>query len=138
MDLDQVAHDTIHCNAMSIKAIAEGIGTGYQVLLSKANVDSDTHKLTLREAMSICKVTGDSSIIECMLAKFRTSQKTAVKAAPVEALALVMSEVGDVSKEIARLAKGDLTPKQRAAALREIAEAKKALDDAADLFIEQD
>ena len=71
-----------------------------------------------------------------MLAKFRTSQKTAVKAAPVEALALVMSEVGDVSKEIARLAKGDLTPKQRATALREIAEAKKALDDAADLFID--
>ena len=36
----------------------------------------------------------------------------------------------------ARLAKGDLTPKQRATALREIAEAKKALDDAADLFID--
>ena len=51
--IDQAIYDTVHNSELSAKQIAPLMGVGHQVLINKANPQTETHKMSLREAVAL-------------------------------------------------------------------------------------
>lgn len=130
--LDIAVHQTAHDAPGGLPALARKIGVGEQVLRSKVCPTTDTHKLSLREALAVMDATNDDRILS-VLAEMR-GYTLARKALPdahsiVAAVLSADAEHGDVSREImCALADGKLTEPERAAITQQINEAHQALN----------
>lgn len=130
--LDIAIHQTAHDAQGGLSALARAIGVGEQVLRNKVCPTSDTHKLSLREAVAIMDATDDDRILSVLadLRGYTLTRKTLPDSTSIVAAVLLSdSEHGDVSREIqAALSDGKLTEHERAAITKQIHEAQAALD----------
>ena len=115
------------------KRLAQVMGLRYQTLINKCNPHDETHKLTLREALAMMLVTGDTRIIEAMAAELGgTFQSNGPRPGRdlLSALLNADAEHGDVGRAIRdAFADGQLTARELAEIQREVSEAKRALDE---------
>lgn len=130
--LDIAIHQTAHDAPGGLNALARKIGMGEQVLRNKVCPTTDTHKLSLREAVAMMDAADDDSIL-AVLAGMRgyTLERQALPDAQsiVAAVLSADAEHGDISREIqAALADGKLTEHERAAISQQIRDAHQALD----------
>lgn len=130
--LDIAIHQTAHDAPGGLEALARKIGLGAQVLRNKVCPTTDTHKLSLREAVAMMDATDDDRIL-AVLAGMRgyMLERQALPDAQsiVAAVLSADAEHGDVSREIqAALADGKLTEQEKAAISQQIHEAHQALD----------
>ena len=126
--LDMAVYDIVHNSELPAKAIASRIGTNHQVLINKANPQCETHKLTLREAISIQLITGRSNILRAMQTELGIAKDESPKESLLEALLVASGEHGDVVNCIKdALADGRFTPREREQCQQEIDEAISAL-----------
>ena len=66
MDVSDAAYRTAHHYPGGIAALAVRMGVLASTLNSKVSVNNTTHHLTLREAVTMQEVTGDTSILQAM------------------------------------------------------------------------
>lgn len=130
--LDIAIHQTAHDAPGGLEALARTIGLGAQVLRNKVCPTTDTHKLSLREAVAMMDASGDDRIL-AVLADMRgyTLERKALPdaASIVQAVLSADAEHGDVSRSIQEaLADGKLTEYEKAAIARQIREAQQTLD----------
>lgn len=62
--LDLAVYDTAHKAEGGLAGVAASMSVGQQVLTNKVNYNNEQNKLSLREAVSMMQVTGDTSILE--------------------------------------------------------------------------
>ncbi len=127
--IDQAVYDTVHNSEISAKEIAQRLGMSHQVLLNKANPQSEFHKLTLREALAVQLITGNRRIhkaieVELGLGANEKQQHTNI----LESVLVASREHGDVMRAIHEaLEDGRFTLREREQCQREIDEAVAAL-----------
>lgn len=101
--LDIAMHSTAHDAPGGLPKLANKLGVGETVLRSKCNPNTDTHKLSLREALAMMLLTDDVRILEVM------ADQLGYKLEPVEtraadsvldAVLLLGSSVGEVNRTI--------------------------------------
>ncbi len=126
--IDQALYDLVHNSDMSAKEISSLLGVGHQVLINKANPQTETHKMTLREAVAIQLITGNHAIYRAM------GMELSIKAKKVETLGILESvlnagkEHGDVLAMIHKaMADGKMTMREQEQCQREITEAIESL-----------
>jgi hypothetical protein len=126
--IDQAIYDTVHGSELSAKQIAPLMGVGHQVLINKANPQTETHKMALREAVAIQLITGNHAIYRAMGTELSLSKPDAK---PLEIMASALKagkEHGDVIRSIyAALEDGRMTMREQEQCQREITEAIEAL-----------
>jgi ribosomal protein S3AE len=129
--IDVAIHQTVHESDISAKEIAQQLGMSHQVLINKANPTSEFHKLSLREALAIMKITGSTSIHEAVgleLGLHSMRQDIAEQKSLMDAMLTVVSECGDVSRAVKdAMEDGRLTAREKAEMQREINEAIDSL-----------
>ena len=129
--IDIAVHDTLHNSGMEPKKIADNMGMGHQILLNKANPNSEFHKLTLREAIGLMKITGSTRILDAMAAELGVDKPTQEKLpipGVLEAVLVATAEHGDVVNVIRQsLADGRFTLREKESCQKEIGEAMEAL-----------
>lgn len=130
--LDIAIHQTAHDAPGGLDALARKIGLGAQVLRNKVCPTTDTHKLSLREALAMMDATNDDRILQVLagMRGYTLARKALPDAASIVAAVLSAdAEHGDVSREIqAALSDGKLTEPERAAIAQQIHDAHTALD----------
>ena len=130
--LDIAIHQTAHGTQGGLDTLARKMGLGAQVLRNKVCPTTESHKLTLREALVIMEITGDDRILEVMAEqRGYTLERKALPDATsiVSAVLTADAEHGDVSREImAAIADGKLTEAERATISKQIHDAHQALD----------
>jgi len=130
--LDIAIHQTAHGKHGDLADLARKMGMHAQVLRNKVCPTTDTHKLSLREAVAMMDATGNDSILEVMaeMRGYTLERKALPDAASiVQAVLSADAEHGDISREIqAALADGKLTEHEKAAISRQIREAQQTLD----------
>ena len=130
--LDIAIHQTAHDAPGGLDALARKMGLGAQVLRNKVCPTTDTHKLSLREALSMMDATNDDRILSVLadLRGYVLERKALPDAASiVQAVLSADAEHGDVSRAIHdALADGKLTEPEKAAISRQIREAQQTLD----------
>jgi ribosomal protein S3AE len=129
--IDVAIHQTVHESDISAKEIAQQLGMSHQVLINKANPTSEFHKLSLREALAIMKITGSTSIHEAVGLELGLHSMRPDIAEPkslMDAMLTVVSECGDVSRAVKdAMEDGRLTAREKAEMQREINEAIDSL-----------
>lgn len=130
--LDIAIHQTAHDAPGGLEALARTMGLGAQVLRNKVCPTTDTHKLSLREAVAMMDATGDDRILHVIadMRGYSLERRALPDAASiVQAVLSAGSEQGDVSKAIQEaLADGKLTEREKAKIAQEIREAQRTLD----------
>ncbi|UTW01201.1 phage regulatory CII family protein [Marinomonas rhizomae] len=135
--IDQAIYDTVHNSDLSAKQIAPLLGTGHQVLLNKANPQSETHKMTLREAVAIQLVTGNHAIYRAMGMELSIKAKQAAPLGILESVLKAGKEHGDVLTVIHKsMEDGRLSMREQEQCQREITEAIEALMDLREAVLE--
>lgn len=134
MDQLDLAIQTTAMNAPGgMKGLSQKMGVNHQTLINKCNPNSDTHKLTLREALAMMINTGDVQILEVLAAElgYRLEQKQSRPARDLMSAVLTAdAEHGDVGRTIHEaLMDGRLTPREVATIRDEVSEAKRSLDE---------
>ncbi len=132
MDMIDIAiHRTVHESGIPAKEIAQQMGMSYQVLINKANPTSEFHKMSLREALALQKITGTTAIHEAVgieLGLRIVPEEAQKPKSLVEAMLTVVSECGDVSRAFKdAMADGRLTEREKADMQKEINEAIDSL-----------
>jgi hypothetical protein len=109
--------------------IAKRLGMSHQVLINKANPQSEFHKLTLREAVAIQLMTGNHRIHEAVGVELSESEQPETnKRGLLETVIQASCEHGDVVKAINdAMEDGRFTLRERERCQREIDEAFEAL-----------
>lgn len=134
MDQLDIAIQSTATNATGgIKGLSQKMGVNHQTLINKCNPNSETHKLTLREAMAMMINTGDVQILEVLASELGYTIEPKASRSTKDLMAAVLTadaEHGDVGRSIQEaLADGRLTPREVAKVRDEVSEAKRALDD---------
>ncbi|WP_394179675.1 phage regulatory CII family protein [Marinomonas posidonica] len=127
--IDQAIYDTVHNSGMGAKAIAPLMGVGHQVLINKANPQSETHKLTLRESVALQLITGNHAIHRAMGVELsvQTEERGPVLGI-LESAFKAGKEHGDVVQAIYKsLEDGRMTMREQEECQKEITEAIEAL-----------
>lgn len=127
--------DTAHHYPGGAHALGVLVGIGGKVLANKCNPHSDTHHLTLAEALRIMALTGDHQILRAMCHELgylnpipRLDSTTVADDALLDLLASVFAEAGDVARSLQQaLADGRITPKEYADIEQQSIEAQSAL-----------
>lgn len=137
--LDQAIYDTIHNSELSAKEIASRLGMNYQVLLNKANPQSDTHKLTMREAVAIMLMTGNHRIFSAIGTELDIDQAPKPNDCLLTATLAANKETGDVNRAIQEsLEDGRFTHREKETTCREIDEAIQTLQTLKQTVVEHD
>lgn len=130
--LDIAIHGTAHDATGGLDALARCMGVGAQVLRNKVCPTTDTHKLSLREAVAMMDATDDDRILHAlaMMRGYTLARRALPDAKSIVAAVLAAdAEHGDVSREIQdALADGKLTEAEKAAIAHQIQAAQLALD----------
>lgn len=126
--IDQAIYDTVHNSSVSAKEISQRLGMSHQVLINKANPQSEFHKLTLREALAIQLITGNDRIVKAMEVELDMNQPHTATECLLEAVLKASKEHGDVVKAIHEaLEDNRFTLREKEQCQREIDEAIEAL-----------
>lgn len=130
--LDIAIHETAHRAPGGLSKLARMIGVREQVLRNKVCPTTDSHKLTLREALAMMEATDDDRILHA-LAEVRsyTLRRRMLPDAPSIVAAVLASDAehGDVSRAIQEaIGDGKLTEAEKAAIGQQILKAQQALD----------
>ena len=127
--IDQAVYETVHDSDVRTKEIATRLGMSHQVLINKANPQSEFHKLTLRESIALQLITGSRRIHTAMGVELDIDANPAVS--PDSLLKSILSaskEHGDVVRAVhSALEDGHLTLREREQCHREIDEEIEAL-----------
>jgi hypothetical protein len=130
-NLDTAIHNTLHQSHLCAKAISSEMGIGHQVLVNKANPQTDSHKLTCREALQMQLITGNHAIHIAMTNELNLASKQVAEPQPLGVLESVLiagKEHGDVLRSITdAMADGRFTLREQEDCQREITEAIDAL-----------
>lgn len=129
--IDIAVHQTAHKFDGGLDRLAQLMGMNAQTLRNKTNPHSETHKLSLREALAMMLQAQDFQILEVMAATcgFTLKPVECPKQSLMKALLMVQAEQGDVSRVMAEaLDDGRLTPREIAEVREQISEARRALD----------
>jgi len=130
-NLDTAIHNTLHQSTLCAKAISSEMGIVHQVLVNKANPQTDSHKLTCREALEMQLITGNHAILTAMTNELNVATKSVDDQPCVGILESVLAagkEHGDVLRLITdALADGRFTLREQEDCQREITEAIDAL-----------
>lgn len=125
--IDQAIHSTIHESDIPAKEIAQRLGMSHQVLINKANPQSEFHKMSLREALAVQLITGSTRIHDAMAVELGAGSGGVVKGL-MESVLSASKEHGDVVGAIhGALEDGRFTLREREECQREINEAITAL-----------
>lgn len=126
--LDQAIYDIVHKSDIKAKGIADRLGMTHQILINKANPNSDYHKMTVREAHAIQLITGNHAVVSAMQTELNLQER---KTAPASVLASVLNagkEHGDVLASIQdAMADGQITEREKSEIFKEIDETEAAL-----------
>lgn len=129
--LDIAIHNTAHNAKGGLERLAAHMGIGAQVLRNKCNPNTDTHKLSLREAMAMMHTSGDAAILGVMadMLGYSVTQKDCPTTANLmQAVLHAMTEHGDVTRAVDEaLADDVITPREEARIRKEISELQTAL-----------
>lgn len=101
--LDLAIHSTAHTAAGGLPKLANKLGIGETVFRSKCNPNTETHKLSLREAMAMMLLTDDVRILEVMadqLGYKLEPVETCAADSVLDAVLLLGSSVGEVNRTI--------------------------------------
>lgn len=130
--IDIAVHETSRNFPGGLPALARALGMHEQVLRSKCCPTTDTHKLSLREALAMMLQTGDISILVAMADELgctvaRKGDMPQIHL--IEAILRVDAEHGDVSRALSdALSDGHLNERERANILKEIGHTQDALE----------
>ena len=119
--LDIAIHATVHDAELSTNDISARLGMSRQILLNKANPQSDTHKLTVREAVALQIVTCDDRINRAM--QLAVPSDPGPQVPLLTSVLTVCREQGDVVRVI------DEALKDGKLSLREAEMCQKEIDD---------
>jgi len=137
--LDQAIYDIVHKSDIKAKGIADRLGMTHQILINKANPNSEHHKMTVREAHAIQLLTGNHAVVGAMQTELNIHKR---KAAPKSILQSVLDagkEHGDVLATIQEaMADGILTEREKGDICKEIREEVAALEDLLESVMSQD
>lgn len=129
--LDIAIHSTVMLPKGRLTWLAKLMKVSAAVLRSKANYNTKTHKLTLREAFTIMQLTEDIQILQVMAHAlgFKLVPLSVTAAdSPLAAVLNVNSEIGDVHRVLQQsLAGRTITYRQLAAIRKEVEEAIHSL-----------
>lgn len=138
--LDLSIHATAH--AFGLPELARKLGKREQVFRNKLNPHDDTHILGLHEFVAILDVTGDLSALETLCAMFGCELTRKPESRARDLMAAVLSadvEHGDITRAIqSALSDGRLSARERNEIVKEIREARGALDTLEDVVIDQE
>jgi uncharacterized ferritin-like protein (DUF455 family) len=128
--IDVAVHATIYSSGMTAKKISTRMGMSHQVLINKANTQSTSHKLNLREAVAIMLLTGSYRILNAIETELDIKKRTG-KPSPDQLVHDVLKatgEVGEVALAVNEALKdGRFTPQERERCRNEIDEAIECL-----------
>lgn len=125
--IDQAIHSTIHESDIPAKEIAQRLGMSHQVLINKANPQSEFHKMSLREALAVQLITGSTRIHDAMAVELDVNETIPSKSV-VDSILLACKEHGDVVSVVhGALEDGRFTLREREDCQREINELITAL-----------
>lgn len=130
--IDIAIHQTAHDAVGGLESLARTMGIGAQVLRNKVCPTTDTHKLSLREAVAMMDASNDDRIL-IVLAEMRgyTLARNALPIAPsiIEAVLAADAEHGGVAQHIrSAIADGKLIESEKAAIIAQIKRATDTLD----------
>lgn len=129
--LDLAVHQTAH--DFGLPELARRMGKGEQVLRNKVNPHSESHVLTLREAIAMVLITGDLRIAvevakECG-GGFAVAEAMPRDVGVVMAFLASQREHGDVARAVEEaLSDGQISPREQVDIQQQISEARKGLD----------
>ncbi|WP_281545868.1 phage regulatory CII family protein [Grimontia sp. SpTr1] len=128
--LDTAVYSTVHDSPIPARQIAQQLGMSHQVLINKANPQSDSHKLSLREALAVQLITGNYRILEAMTTELDLHKAEEQRTASLlESVLKATAEHGDVVKVIQdALEDGVFSLREREKCQQEVDEAIKALE----------
>lgn len=127
--LDQAIYDVVHNSDVDAKGISKRLGLSHQVLINKANPQSVSHKLNVREAVAIQMITGNFAILKAMEMELSLSTQTRTPMSVLECALDAAKENGDVFAAVKKaMEDGRLTHREKADCFREIDEAVDALN----------
>ncbi|WP_434361033.1 phage regulatory CII family protein [Parasalinivibrio latis] len=128
--LDTAVYSTVHDSAVPARQIAQQLGMSHQVLINKANPQSDSHKLSLREALAVQLITGNYRIHEAMATELALQRADAPPSTSLlESVLKATAEHGDVVKAIQNaLEDGVFSLRERERCQQEVNEAIRALE----------
>ncbi len=114
--IDQAAYDTVHGAIGGAKVVAAQMAMSHQVLVNKVGLNNTTHYLTLQEAVTLMRVTGNlrllNALAETFDGMFVPVPRAAAEGAPnlMGDLARMSAEFGELMREVADdLADGVIT-----------------------------
>jgi hypothetical protein len=126
--IDQAIYDTVHGSTKAAKQISSLMAMSHQVLINKANPQNETHKITLREAVTIQLITGNQSIYRAMGTELALNEEGFQPVGIMESALKAGKEHGDVISSIYEaLEDGKMTMREQEKCQREITEAIDAL-----------
>lgn len=102
MRVIEAAYRTVHEGKGGAVAIADGVGIGKQVLVNKVNPNNSSHRLTLEEAVSLMKFTGDFQILHALAHEF-SGIFLPLPELPSVSDNAVLTDISDMSVEFGRL-----------------------------------
>jgi hypothetical protein len=126
--IDQAIYGTVHGSTKTAKQISSLMAMSHQVLINKANPQNETHKITLREAVTIQLITGNQSIYRAMGTELALNEEGFQPVGIMESALKAGKEHGDVISSIYEaLEDGKMTMREQEKCQREITEAIDAL-----------
>jgi hypothetical protein len=127
--IDQAIYAVVHDSAIPAREIAKRLGMSYQVLINKANAQSEFHKLTLREAVAIQLMTNNHRIQEAIDVELSGGDEELGRIKGLlESVIQASCEHGDVVKAINHaIEDGRFTLRERENCQQEISEAIQSL-----------
>ena len=128
--IDQAVYDTVHNSDVSAKEIAQRLGMSHQVLINKANPQSEFHKMTLRESLAIQLITGNYRIHKAIDTELGVKGEGPSLKSLLESVLIASKEHGDVVRAIQEsIEDGRFTLREKEQCQKEIDDAMNALND---------
>lgn len=131
--LDIAIHHTAHEAQGGLPALARSLGMGEQVLRNKTCPTTDTHKLSLREALAMMDATNDDRILQVLadLRGYTLSRNRQPASATIMAAVLSTDTAhGDIARAIqSALEDGVLTEREKANIADFVNKEQAALDE---------
>ena len=128
--LDLIVYETAHDAEENLSSIADKMDLSQQILINKVNYNNDNNKLSLKEAVALMKVTGDTSILKELAWEFGFRLVSVDKTPEQNLLAAIVNVAADHGKvhqtiESAFLDKR-ITPRELSQITQEINDAVEA------------
>ena len=102
MTIDQAAYDTVHGAEGGAKVVAARMGMSHQVLVNKVGLNNTTHHLTLQEAATLMRVTGNLRLLYTLAEGF-DGMFVPVPRAAAEGVPNLVGDVARMSAEFGKL-----------------------------------